>query len=337
VYHPTTRVLTVLELLQSHHRITGARLAERLEVDTRTVRRYITMLQDLGIPVESERGRYGAYRLMPGFKLPPLMFTDDEALAVTLGLLLARRLGLAATTPAMEGALAKIERVLPPLLRERVRAVRDAVVFNAVRPDVTTPHALVLTFSAAAGQCQRVWLRYRSGLAKDTEREIDPYGLVYHAGRWYTPAYCHLRQDYRVFRLDRVLAAELREQTFVRPADFDSLNYVLHSIATMPSTWTAVVLLETSIERARALVPPDLGTLEETPAGVVLRCWVEGLSWMARFLVELGCPFIVREPPELRDALRELVARVANWTERVEADVEVAAAVESAHESDARA
>src|SRR5260370_34120642 len=92
--HPTTRVLTVLELLQSRHRVTGSEIAQRLEVDTRTVRRYIAMLQELGIPVHAVRGRHGAYQLMPGFKLPPLMFSEDEALALTLALLAAPRLGL---------------------------------------------------------------------------------------------------------------------------------------------------------------------------------------------------------------------------------------------------
>src|SRR5437764_9842270 len=111
MYFPTTRVLTVLELLQSHHQLSGPELAARLEVDVRTVRRYITMLQDLGIPVEAGRGRYGSYRLRPGFKLPPMMFTDDEALALTLGLLAVRQMGLASAAPAVEGGLAKIARV----------------------------------------------------------------------------------------------------------------------------------------------------------------------------------------------------------------------------------
>src|SRR3954451_4705907 len=110
MYHPTTPVLTTIELLQAHPRLSGPQIAERIEVDNCTVRRYIMMLQDLGIPVEAERGRYGAYRLRPGFKLPPMMFTDDEAIALTLGLLLSRRLGITAETPAAEGALAKIER-----------------------------------------------------------------------------------------------------------------------------------------------------------------------------------------------------------------------------------
>ncbi|MDQ3327603.1 MAG: HTH domain-containing protein, partial [Chloroflexota bacterium] len=111
MYHPTARVLAVLELLQSHGRMTGAELARRLEVHVRTARRYVETLQDLGIPVEAERGRYGAYRLRPGYKLPPLMFSEDEVLALTLGLLAARKLGLAAAAPAVEGTLAKVERV----------------------------------------------------------------------------------------------------------------------------------------------------------------------------------------------------------------------------------
>ena len=125
MYHPTTRVLTVLELLQAHHRMTGPELAERLEVDVRTMRRYVTMLQDLGIPVEAERGRYGGYMLRPGFKLPPLMFTEDEALALTLGLLSARKLMLAPAVPAIEGALAKVERVLPEAVQAPVQAIQD--------------------------------------------------------------------------------------------------------------------------------------------------------------------------------------------------------------------
>src|ERR1051326_3862057 len=102
MYFPTTRVLTALELLQSRPNISGPELAGRLEVDVRTVRRYITMLQDLGIPVEAGRGRYGSYRLRPGFKLPPMMFTDDEALSLTLGLLAARKMGLGGAAPAVE-------------------------------------------------------------------------------------------------------------------------------------------------------------------------------------------------------------------------------------------
>src|SRR5437868_11899488 len=119
---PATRVLAFLELLQDRPGLGGRELAERLEIQPRTVRRYATALRELGIPVEAERGRAGGYRLRPGFRMPPLMLDSDEATAVTLGLLAARRYGVASTEPAVERALAKILRVLPGALRERAMA-----------------------------------------------------------------------------------------------------------------------------------------------------------------------------------------------------------------------
>jgi predicted DNA-binding transcriptional regulator YafY len=129
--HPTTRVLTLLELLQSRAQLSGAELAERLEVDRRTVRRYVRTLQELGLPVESTAGRYGGYRLRRGYKLPPLMFNEEEALALALGLLVSRRMGLAEAAPAVEGALAKLDRVLPDRLRGRIQAVQGALAFRS--------------------------------------------------------------------------------------------------------------------------------------------------------------------------------------------------------------
>ena len=126
---PTTRVLTVLELLQTHGRMSGSQLAERLQVDRRTVRRYITALQDLGIPIEGQRGVGGGYRMRPGFRLPPLMLTEDDAVAVVLGLLAAERLGA-----DVEEALAKIHRVLPDVLRRRVEALEATLAFTEGAP-----------------------------------------------------------------------------------------------------------------------------------------------------------------------------------------------------------
>src|SRR5436309_15460685 len=188
MYFPTTRVLTVLELLQSHQRLSGPDIAERLEVNPRTVRRYITMLQDLGIPIEAERGRYGNYRLMRGFKLPPLMLTEDEALALTLGLLAAKRLGLTIAAPAVEGALAKIDRVLPEALRDRVQAVQETLVLDSISTESyrSSPEStVVLALSIATQQEKRIWMRYQSGQAAETERAVDSYGLIFYGGLCY--------------------------------------------------------------------------------------------------------------------------------------------------------
>ncbi|MGZ3680054.1 MAG: helix-turn-helix transcriptional regulator [Ktedonobacterales bacterium] len=321
MYYPTTRVLTVLELLQSRNRIGGAELAERLEVDVRTVRRYITMLQDLGIPVEGTRGRYGAYRLRPGFKLPPLMFSEDEALALVLGLLAARRLGLTLAAPATEGALAKVERVLPLALRERVRAVEETLVIEAGTRDVLPASGeIVVTLGTAAQQQRRIWLRYRAWEGEESERAMDPYGLVYRAGRWYVVGYCHLRDGVRVFRLDRMLSVELLADAFERPPSLNLLEHVERGIASVPSDWHVEALLHTTLDEARKRVAGPVAILEPVPdgeEGVLLRSYTHNLEWMAHYLMGLGCRFVVRNPPELRDALRQLAARTMACAEAI--------------------
>jgi predicted DNA-binding transcriptional regulator YafY len=316
MYFPTTRVLTVLELLQSHQQLSGPDIAERLEVNPRTVRRYITMLQDLGIPVEAGRGRHGSYRLRPGFKLPPLMFTEEEALALTLGLLAARKLGLAVAAPAVEGALAKVERVLPATLRARVQAVQETLVFDFTPPAVAPSSEVIGALCAAVQQKWQVRLRYQAWDTETTERNVDLYGLVYRAGFWYAVGYCHLREGLRVFRLDRVLHVEIGQDTYTQPPGFDCLAYVTHSIAMTPGDWLVDVLLETTLEEAQQIVPPALATLEQTSSGVVLRCYVNRLEWIAHLLAGLDCPLVVRQPPELREALRQLARKITMIADR---------------------
>ena len=133
MYSPVTRLFTVLELLQSYKQMSGAELARRLEVDGRTVRRYIVMLQDMGIPVEAERGPYGAYQLQRGYKLPPLMFTDAEAVALTMGLLAIREYRFPVNLAAVEGALAKTERVMPEKLLRLIKSMAKSRINRRIR------------------------------------------------------------------------------------------------------------------------------------------------------------------------------------------------------------
>jgi predicted DNA-binding transcriptional regulator YafY len=317
MYQPTTRVLTILEMLQARASLSGAELAARLEVDRRTVRRYITMLQDLGIPIVATRGPYGGYRIRPGFKLPPLMLSNEEALAVTLSLIAARRQGIAADAVAIEGALAKIERVLPESLRGQLQAVQAVASFSSSPPKPQPHGEILMSLSTAAQQSRRVRLRYQSR-GEETTRDFDPYGVVFHWDRWYTVGWCHLRNGVRVFRLDRVLSAELEEGTFDRPLEFDSLQYVLETLATAPWGWSIEVLLEITLAEAQRRIPPGNALLEQTPSGVVLRAQVDRLDWLACQLMTLGCSFVVRQPPELRAALRQLATQAAALAEREE-------------------
>src|SRR5690349_1979581 len=308
--HPTTRVLTVLELLQSRSRMSGAELADRLDVDPRTVRRYVSTLQDLGVPVESEAGRYGGYRLTPGYKLPPMMFNEEEALALILGLLAARRAGLLGEAPAVEGALSKIDRVLPDRLRGRVQALQGALAFTPLRGfGAASNSGALLTISEAAQESRRIWIRYRAG-DDVTERSIDPYGVVHHRGRWYVVGWCHLREDIRMFRLERVAALEPREEDFAKPLDFNCVSYVLESLATVQWGWPIEVLLELPIEDARRRIAADMGTVERRQDGVLFHTRADELEFMARYLVQIDCPFRVLHPPELREAVRKLARQL---------------------------
>lgn len=306
--HPTSRVLTMLELLQAHHRIGGAELAGRLGVDQRTVRRYVSHLEELGIPVVAERGRYGGYRLMPGYKLPPLMLTDDEATAVVLGLLAGRRLGLPGA--ATESALAKVQRVLPAALRERVQALRETLGFTFTAREGAPPATdAVLTLAAAARERRRVRLRYRSGHGGESERDLDTHGLVFHSGRWYVTGYDHRSGEVRTFRVDRVLAADPRPQTYEIPGDVDPVRQVTRSLAAVPYAHEVEVVLETTLAEARRRIPPTTAELSEVDGGVLMTVGAERLDGMAQMLAGLGHPFVIRRPDELRTAVQEL----ADW------------------------
>ena len=312
--HPVTRLLTLLELLQTYRRLSGGEMARRLEVAPRTVRRYIMTLQDIGIPIDAELGRYGGYRLRPGYKLPPLMLTDDEALAVVLGLLAGRQLGLVAASTAVEGALAKLDRVIPDALRDRVRATQETVGLGLAVGFLTRERVdtgALLTLGAAVHDQRRVQISYRARSEQTTERSVNPYGVVFQSGRWYLAGWDHLRRAVRTFRLDRVLAVRATDQTFRRPEGFDPVSDVQQSIAAAPWAWAVEVLLNLSLQEARRRVSPTVGTLVQEPNGVLLKLGADNLKWAASYLVGLGCRFTVRKPPQLRDTLARLASELA--------------------------
>jgi len=313
MYHPTTRVLAVLELLQTHGRLSGADLASRLGVDGRTLRRYIVMLEDIGIPITAERGRHGGYALMPGFKLPPMMFTDDEALALSLGLLAARGLGLAEAAPAVASAQAKLGRIMPDGLRQRVDAIDQTVRLdlrsNARQGGVAQDNVALTALSLAAKSRRRVHLHYRSG-GVDSERDVDTYGLVYYGGFWYAVGHCHLRADIRTFRLDRVVQVAPVRGQFQLPSGFDALEHLRQSVASLPRKFAATILLETDLATARGAFIDTIGLFEQTADGILLHNQSDELGWLARQLAAAPFAFTVLEPAALRDELRTVAARL---------------------------
>lgn len=307
MYNPATRLLSVLELLQSRGAMNADDLAQALEVETRSVRRYITMLRDIGIPIDGERGPHGGYALRPGFRLPPLMFNAEEITAVMLGLRLTQELGSTAS-PATESAIAKITRVLPDELRYRAEALRESLALNNIQVGLRpVANERITTISLAIHEAQCLEIGYGAGDGTITQRVIDPYGLVLHARTTYLAAYCHLRQDMRVFRLDRIRTAAPREEHFTPPSDFDATAFVLDSIARVPGTQTFMVRIHAPLAIVRECIPPSLGILEAAGAETMLRCYSDDPHWFARYLSGLELPFMVLETEALRQAVYSLI------------------------------
>jgi predicted DNA-binding transcriptional regulator YafY len=300
------RVLVLLEALQDQASMTGPELATRLGVDVRTVRRDVVSLQDLGIPVEAERGPAGGYRLRPGYRMPPLMLSAAEATAVALGLLAARRDGLDA-----DGALAKIRRVLPDEVRRRVEALEQTLSFTATGHDAMPPRGEnLLLLADAALRGRRVHAVYVTSDGERSERELSPYGVVSHRGRWYVPAHDHGRDARRALRADRFRSVQLGGAGKPPPPDFDAVAFVSRTLARVPWTHEVEVLLHTPPADAAAHFPPTLAELEPSGEGTLLRMRAESLDWVAGLLAGAGCAFTIHRPDELRRSVRALAERL---------------------------
>ncbi|GLW56533.1 helix-turn-helix transcriptional regulator [Kitasatospora phosalacinea] len=327
---PLARVLTLLELLQSGGVRSVAELAERLEVDERTVRRYVAQLVELDLPVESVRGRYGGYRLAPGHRLPPLMLTDEEALAVLFGLAAAERAGLSAAPAAASGtAAAKIRRVLPRRLTHRLDALREALTFTArpapaapetapATPEAAPDPEALLTVADAVHHRRPLAFRYTSADGRSGERSVLPHGLVLHAGRWYLTGRDTGARAERLFRLDRLAAPRPLPGTFTPPPGPAPTDRVLHALATAPHRHHVRLRIRADADRIRAHFPAGLALLEGPDAegwsDVELR--VAALDWVPGVLAALDRPFTIVHPAELRTRVTELAERLAESARR---------------------
>lgn len=322
---PTGRVLTLLELLQSGGTRTVAELADRLGVEGRTVRRYVDHLIDLDVPVESVRGRYGGYRLAPGYRLPPLMLSDDEALAVLLGLVAGRRTGLTTTQhTAGETASAKIRRVLPKHLAHRLDTLLEALAFTDQPGEFATPDAGVLLTIADAVRHRRPFsIRYTDRDGRCGERTLHAYGIVAHAGRWYVTGQDPTIGEDRTFRLDRIAAARTLPGSFEAPVGPDPAQRLLSGFATAEYRHEVTLRIYGTVDQIRAHLPASVANLEEhaPTAGedraaerwrrVELRA--ERLDWLPPVLAALDRPFVVERPDELRDLVTALADRLASY------------------------
>ena len=314
----SARLLRLLSLLQTPRDWTGTELAERLEVSTRTVRNDIERLRSLGYPVHATRGAVGGYRLEAGAVVPPLLLEDDEAIAVAVGLRTSAGGAVGGIEETALRALAKLEQVLPERLRRRVNAVQAFTVLVPPRDNEPTVDPDVLTL--LAGACrdrQRLRFGYRDREGAPSRREAEPYRLVNWGRRWYLVAWDVVRQDWRTFRVDRIVPRLPLGARFVaRPLpDEDVAAYVARGVTGSNWGFRARVIVHAPAATVAERIGPWIGTVEAIDDGsCLLDAGASSPEMMAVYLGLLDADFTVTDPPELVEHLRRLAGRYRDST-----------------------
>jgi predicted DNA-binding transcriptional regulator YafY len=300
---PTARALLALELLQDSPGITADRLAGKLGVSERAARRYVEILREAGIPIESARGPFGGYRVGRGVRLPPLMFKASEALGLVMAVLDGHH-DVSDPGDPVGGALGKIVRALPEPVAAQIEAVRRTIApapdRGAARPDPATTMTLV----QACAQRRQVRIGYRSEAGSEWSTEADPWSVVVRHGRWYLLCWSHSAKAQRAYRVDRVISAEVLEDGFDDPGISDPVA-MLESHMAVGWEYEVEVTIDAPFESVARCVPRALGRLEAVSAG---GCRLSGSTsnpqWYAEQLTVIKASYRIVRCPELQQAAR---------------------------------
>jgi predicted DNA-binding transcriptional regulator YafY len=305
------RLLRLLSLLQMHRDWSGTELAERLGVTTRTVRRDVGRLRELGYPVHAAMGPVGGYRLGAGAELPPLLLDDDEAVAVAVGLHGAASGGVAGLEEASLRALNKVEQVLPSRLRHRVSAFDAASVALPVRGPVVDA-AVLTSVSAAIRAAETVRFDYVSHDGTGSRRDVEPHRLVSWGRRWYLVGWDTGRADWRTFRADRLTLRTPNGPRFTHrePPDGDLTAYLNRTMGRELWPYRARLRVAAPADLIRGRVDGDVTPIDERSC--LLELASDSFDLIAYVVSTLDVPFKVESPPELADRLRTLSARYAD-------------------------
>ncbi len=312
----SARLLRLLSLLQMRREWTGAELAERMEVDVRTVRRDVEKLRGLGYPVHATPGVAGGYQLGAGASLPPLLLDDDEAVAVAVGLRTAAGGTVVDIEETSVRALAKLEQVLPSRLRHRVNALQSVMVPLAGGGPTVDP-ALLTVIAAACRDRERLRLGYRSHDGTESRRVVEPHRLACTGRRWYLLAFDTDRQDWRTFRVDRITTQPTPGPRFPPrdPPEDDVAAYVSRAISSAPYRYQARARLHAPAEAVAEWIPPTVGLLEAIDGrSCLLHTGADSLDALAAYVGMFGVDFDVLDPPELVDHIRTLADRLRRAT-----------------------
>jgi predicted DNA-binding transcriptional regulator YafY len=306
---PTARALLALELVQGSPGITAERLADKLGVSERAARRYVAILREAGIPIESTRGPYGGYRVGRGLRLPPLVFSATEALGLVMAVLDGHHDAGNPSDP-VGSALGKIIRALPEPVAAQAEAVRRGAApapdRGAARPDPETTSALVQACADRRG----VRVGYRSESGSEWEAEVDPWALVVRHGRWYLLCHSHAVDARRAYRVDRIRGVDLLDGTFTPPADLDPVA-VLEEHLAVGWEYDVEVVIEAPRDRVAPCVPRSLGRLDVVDGATTrLVGSTSNPWWYAEQLAALPVPYRIVGCDELRQAARAVGERL---------------------------
>lgn len=295
-----TRLLSLILLLQSQATWKASDLAEELGVSERTIHRYMEMLEEMGIPIYTERGPYGGFALLRGYKLPPLIFTAEEATVLTMGANLVQQLWGRSYQDAVTSVRAKLNNVLPDDLRQEVAESQDTLVICGLTARDYQPWEGTLhTLRESIHRRQRVHLRYQGFSQEITAREVDPYALSFYGGFWYLIGYCHLRQELRTFRVDRIQEISLARARFDPPRNFSARETMLRTMQFEART-TAVVRLEAAVAMiVRERFGHWMALTEREDGAITARFGMDNLEWALGWVLSWGTMATVLEPPEL--------------------------------------
>jgi predicted DNA-binding transcriptional regulator YafY len=306
---PTARALLTLQLMQGSPGITADRLADKLGVSERAARRYVGILRESGIPIESVRGPHGGYRLGRGLRLPPLMFSADEALGLVMAVLDGHHDASDPTDP-VGSALGKLMRALPEPVAAQAEAIRRTTApapdRAAARPDPGTTTALV----QACSDHRRVRLGYRSEAGSEWVSEVDPWAVVVRHGRWYLLCRSHTTDARRAYRIDRVRAVELLDDTFRPPADLDPVATLEEHLA-VGWEYDVEVVIDAPFDTVARCLPRALGRLQPLDAETTrLVGSTSNPVWYAEQLAAIPASYRIVSCPELKQAARVLGQRL---------------------------
>ncbi|MDQ3501378.1 MAG: YafY family transcriptional regulator [Actinomycetota bacterium] len=310
----TSRALRLLSLLQARRTWSGSELMGRLEVSERTLRRDIDRLRDLGYPVRAVPGPAGGYQLEAGAEVPPLLLDDEEAVAIAMGLLTAAGGTIAGIEETSLRALAKLEKVLPPRIRQRVQMLQAAVV-PMIRAWVTVDAEALTAVAQACRDRERLRFDYRTFDGTETERHVEPHQLVSSQQRWYLVAFDRDRDDWRTFRLDRLTSPRATRINFKPRAipGGDAAEYVTRSLRARPMRYQVVADLRAPAAEITARLRFADGEVEFVDdTHCRFRTQGDALEWLTFILIWLDVDFEVQEPPELIDYLASVSRRLAS-------------------------